>query len=63
MPSFLSESCPQRALTVPSIRKGERRIWIEAAVVDRLTAMRRRSESMSDVILRLAEIEGRAATP
>jgi len=39
--------------------EGERRIWIEAAVADRLTAMRRRGESYSDVILRLAEIEAR----
>jgi hypothetical protein len=38
--------------------KGERRIWIKAAVTDRLTAMRRRGESYSDVILRL----GRGAT-
>jgi hypothetical protein len=39
--------------------KGERRVWIEAAVADRLTAMRRRGESYSDVILRLAEIEAK----
>jgi predicted CopG family antitoxin len=39
--------------------KGERRIWIEAAVADRLTAMRRRGEGYSDVILRLVEIEAR----
>jgi hypothetical protein len=43
--------------------KGERRIWIEAAVADRLTAMGRRGESYSGVILRLAEIEGRAPPP
>jgi hypothetical protein len=35
--------------------KGERLVWLEAVVVDRLTAMRRPSESYSDVILRLAE--------
>jgi hypothetical protein len=38
--------------------QGERRIWIEAAVADRVTAMRRRGESYSDVILRLVEMEG-----
>ena len=37
--------------------QGERRIWIEAAVADRLTATRRRGERYSDVILRLVEIE------
>jgi hypothetical protein len=31
--------------------KGERQIWVDAAVVDRLTAMRWPGESMSDVIL------------
>ncbi len=35
--------------------KGERLIWLEAAVVDRLAAMRGPGESYSDVILRLAE--------
>lgn len=37
--------------------QGERQIWIEAAVVDRLSAMRLPGESYSDVILRLVEIE------
>ena len=32
-------------------------IWVESAVVDRLTALRRPSESYSDVILSLVEIE------
>ena len=32
--------------------KGERLIWVEAAVADRLMAMRRPGESYSDVILR-----------
>jgi hypothetical protein len=40
-------------------QNGERLIWLEPAIVDRLTAMRRRGESYRDVILRLAEIEGR----
>ena len=34
--------------------EGERHIWLEPAVVDRLAAMRSPSESYSDVILRLA---------
>jgi hypothetical protein len=36
--------------------KGERLIWLEAAVVDRLTAMRDPGENYSDVILRLIEL-------
>ena len=34
--------------------KGERLIWLEAAVLNRLRAMRGLGESYSDVILRLA---------
>ena len=34
--------------------QGERLIWLEAAMADRLGAMRRPGESYSDVILRLA---------
>ena len=37
--------------------QGQRLIWLEAAVVDRLAAMRGAEESMSDVILRLAKTE------
>ena len=37
--------------------EGERMIWLEASVVDRLMAMRGPGESYSDVILRLVEIE------
>lgn len=37
--------------------KGEHLIWVEAAVVDRLTALRRPDESCSDVILRLTVME------
>ena len=33
--------------------KGERLVWLEAAVVDRLASMRGTGESYSDVILRL----------
>jgi len=39
--------------------KGERLVWLEAAMVDRLGAMRRRGESYSDVIVRIAAREGR----
>ena len=37
--------------------KGERWIWLETAMVERLRAMRGPDESYSDVILRLVEIE------
>jgi hypothetical protein len=37
--------------------KGERMIWLEAHVVDRLRFLRGPGESYSDVILRLVEIE------
>ena len=41
--------------------KGERLIWVEASVADRLTALRQEGESYSDVILRLVEIEAKSA--
>ena len=37
--------------------KGERLIWLEAAVADCLMAMRGPAESYSDVILRLVELD------
>jgi hypothetical protein len=37
--------------------RGERLIWLQTSVVDRLMAMREPSESYSDVILRLIEVE------
>ena len=37
--------------------KGERLIWVEASAVDHLSAMRRPGEELSDVILRLVELE------
>ena len=37
--------------------RGERLVWLQTSVVDRLTAMREPSESYSDVILRLIEVE------
>jgi hypothetical protein len=37
--------------------KGERLVWLETVVVDRLGAMRGPGESYSDVIMRLVEIE------
>jgi len=38
--------------------RGERLIWLEALMVDRLGAMRGPGESYSDVILRLVEQGG-----
>ena len=40
--------------------KGERLIWLEPSVVDRLRALRGPGETWSDVILRLAKGRGRA---
>jgi hypothetical protein len=40
--------------------QGERLIWFEDAMVDRLGAMRGPSTSFSDVILRLARLEASA---
>jgi hypothetical protein len=37
--------------------RGERLIWLEPRIVDKLSALRGPGESYSDVILRLAEIE------
>jgi hypothetical protein len=37
--------------------KGERLVWLDPAVVDRLRPVRGRGESYSNVILRLAETE------
>ena len=41
------------AVEAEANERGERLIWLEAAMVDRLGAMRGQSESYSDVILRL----------
>jgi hypothetical protein len=43
--------------------KGDRLIWIEARVLDKLTALRQPHESYSDVILRLVELESQASRP
>ena len=43
----------------PQLNEGERLVWLEAAVDDRLAAMRGPGESYSDVILRLIEIEAK----
>jgi hypothetical protein len=43
--------------------KGERRIWLDHAVVARLRAMRGPGESYSDVILRLAKETSDVAVP
>ena len=37
--------------------KGERVVWLDRAVVDRLGALRGPGESYSDVILRLVEMD------
>ena len=42
--------------------RGERLVWIEAAAVDKLRALRRDGESYPDVILRLVEIEAEGLT-
>ena len=41
-------------ITVSEMTKGEVRIWLEPRVVDKLTALRGKGESYSDVILRPA---------
>ena len=38
--------------------KGEFHVWVEPALIDRLTFLRGAGESFSDVILRLIETEG-----
>jgi hypothetical protein len=40
--------------------KGERTVWLEGAMVDRLGAMRGRGESFSDAIIRIAGQEALA---
>ena len=40
--------------------RGERYVWLEASVVDRLAAMRGLGESYSDAVLRIAAAEGSA---
>ncbi len=40
--------------------QGQRLIWLEARVIDKLTALRGHGESYSDVILRLVELEARS---
>ena len=40
---------------------GQRFVWLEVAVADRLGALRRRGEGYSEVILRLTALEGRGA--
>jgi predicted CopG family antitoxin len=37
-------------------------IWLEAAAIDRLAAMRSPGESYSDVILRLVEVEAKGSS-
>jgi len=46
------------AVEAEANERGERLIWLEAAMVDRLGAMRGPGESYSDVILRIARRDG-----
>ena len=41
--------------------KGERLLWIDKALLDRLASLRGPGESYSDVILRLVEAEAKGA--
>ena len=41
--------------------KGERLIWLDRAVVDRLRSLRGADESYSDVILRVTATDGKGA--
>jgi hypothetical protein len=54
----IASTLPEGAARWPMQReRGQCFIQVEAAVVDRLRAMRKRCESYSDVILRLVELE------
>jgi hypothetical protein len=54
----IASTLPQGAARWPMQReRGQCFIQVEAAVVDRLWALRKRCESYSDVILRLVELE------
>lgn len=46
-------------MSASSNAQGERLIWIEAHIVNRLAALRGPGEGYSDVILRLVELEAR----
>jgi hypothetical protein len=52
-----------RTLPLGSVgyERGERTVWLEDAMADRLGAIRGPGESYSDAILRLVEIEGACA--
>jgi hypothetical protein len=47
------------AVEAEANERGERTVWPEDAMADRLAAMRGPDESYSDAILRLVELEGR----
>jgi hypothetical protein len=55
----IAQALPVGSMGSEANERGERLIWLAAAMVDRLGAMRGPGESYSDVILRLAEIEAR----
>ena len=46
------------AVEAEANERGERYVWLEAAMVDRLGAMRGPGESYSDVIMRIAATTG-----
>jgi hypothetical protein len=55
----IASALPKGAARWPMQRQGDQCfIQVEAAVVDRMRAIRRPCESYSDVILRLVEIDG-----
>jgi hypothetical protein len=47
---------------VTVVAQGEKLIWLDRAVVDRLRAMRGAGESYSDAVLRLVKLEGSRAS-
>jgi hypothetical protein len=49
------------AVEAAANERGERLIWLEAAMADRLGPMRGPGESYSDVIMRIAGRDGRRA--
>ena len=49
------------AVEAEANERSEKLVWLEAPMVDRLGAMRRTGESYSEVILRLAGMEGARA--
>jgi hypothetical protein len=57
----ITATLPVGSVAVESVLdgKGERLIWLETHVLNKLSAMRGPGESYSDVIVRIAKNEGR----